>query len=250
MVLANESDSSRSDALGAPLAVRDVVRLTDALAELEDAVPDEDRALADRVLAVPAITARDAPLTAALGGDGDVWQYVVVDGVVLKETALLDLPALEVLTPGDLVAPALTDDDEALRGTIAYRAHGPATLAPLDGRFRQAARRWPGLSDAVHRMLARQTHRASVRLAVMQLPRVEDRVAAVFADLAERLGHVTPDGLRLDLPLTHLLIGQLVGSRRPTISLALRELGEAGLVVRDGDRWHVAPRLLDGERLR
>jgi CRP-like cAMP-binding protein len=36
----------------------------------------------------------------------------------------------------------------------------------------------------------------------------------------------------LDLPLTHELIGRMVGARRPTVSLALAELAQAGTLVR------------------
>jgi hypothetical protein len=37
------------------------------------------------------------------------------------------------------------------------------------------------------------------------------------------------------LRLTHELIGQLVGAKRPTVSLALRELDERGTVYRRSD---------------
>jgi anti-sigma regulatory factor (Ser/Thr protein kinase) len=58
-----------------------------------------------------------------------------------------------------------------------YIAHGPVRLAALNERFRQAARRWPGLSDVLHDRLGRQTHRASMHLAMLHLPRVEKRRA-------------------------------------------------------------------------
>ncbi len=76
----------------------------------------------------------------------------------------------------------------------------------------------------------------------MHLPRVEDRIVALCAELAERLGRMTSDGIVIDLPLTHQAIGELVGSRRPTVSLALQRLGEDGVLERrDDSRWYLAP---------
>ena len=50
----------------------------------------------------------------------------------------------------------------------------------------------------------------------------------MFGLLADRWGRVTPDGIVVDLALTHELIGHLVGGRRPTVTLALAELAESG----------------------
>jgi CRP/FNR family transcriptional regulator, cyclic AMP receptor protein len=83
---------------------------------------------------------------------------------------------------------------------------------------------------------ARQIRRASRHLAALALPRVEDRVMALFCDLADRWGRATPEGIRIDVPLTHAVIGQLVGARRPTVSLALTDLAAAGRLVRQDER--------------
>jgi CRP-like cAMP-binding protein len=82
-------------------------------------------------------------------------------------------------------------------------AHGLASIAVLDDRFRRAAQRWPALVDCLHECLGRQAHRASRHLAILHLPRVEDRIVALFADLAGRFGRMTPNGIVIDLPLTH-----------------------------------------------
>lgn len=79
-----------------------------------------------------------------------------------------------------------------------------------------------------------------MHVAVLHQPRVEDRVVALFVDLAERFGRVTPDGVTIDLSLTHELIGQLVGSRRPTVSLALQVLAAEGVLSRRSERWELA----------
>jgi CRP-like cAMP-binding protein len=45
---------------------------------------------------------------------------------------------------------------------------------------------------------------------------------------------VTPDGIRLDLPLTHQLLADAVGAARETVSLTVRQLQRAGVVERAG----------------
>jgi hypothetical protein len=64
---------------------------------------------------------------------------------------------------------------------------------------------------------------------------VEDRLEATFWDLADRWGRMTPSGIHLPLQLTHETLARLVGGRRPTISLALRDLAERGVVARRPD---------------
>jgi CRP-like cAMP-binding protein len=48
---------------------------------------------------------------------------------------------------------------------------------------------------------------------------------------------VTPDGVRLELPLTHAVLGKLVGAHRPSVTTALGSLVDRGLVVRAEDGW-------------
>jgi len=45
--------------------------------------------------------------------------------------------------------------------------------------------------------------------------------------------------VRLELPLTHRLLGELVGAERPSVSHAVGRLTKAGLVRRDGGTWYL-----------
>src|ERR1044071_7040469 len=103
--------------------------------------------------------------------------------------------------------------------------------------FVMTARRWPKIVAALFGRLAAQEERREIHRALSQLPRVEDRIHALLWLLAERWGRVTTDGMVLRLHLTHELIGQLVGAKRPTVSLALKELEESGGIVRRRDGW-------------
>ena len=50
----------------------------------------------------------------------------------------------------------------------------------------------------------------------------------LFWELADRYGKVHPDGIHLELPLTHEVLSHLAGARRPSVSGALTRLAEDG----------------------
>ena len=223
------------------------VSLATVLPDILAGVPAGDRDLAAQMLDVPVVSARDEDLAEVIGTQiPDAFDFLIVDGVVIKQTVLHRRAALELLGAGDVLAPPLTAIRQIeSRSLSRYLAHGQVSLAALETHFRLAVRRWPEITDFLHDRLGQQTHRASMHLAMLHLPRVEDRITALFADLAERFGRRTGDGILVDLPLTHDLIGGLVGSRRPTVSLALNKLSADGTLERhEGNRWTLAPRIL------
>jgi CRP-like cAMP-binding protein len=64
--------------------------------------------------------------------------------------------------------------------------------------------------------------------------RHSERVRAKLEQLARDHGVSTERGLRLDLPLTHGLIGEMIGSARETVTVALRQLEHEGWLERNG----------------
>jgi CRP/FNR family cyclic AMP-dependent transcriptional regulator len=222
------------------------IPLTTVLPEITASIPAGERQAAERVLHVPRLQV-DGELAGRLTATPTAFDFIVADGVVLKQTRYAGRNSLELLGPGDVLAPPLTASRQLeSRATSSYQAHGPTALAVIEDRFRTAARRWPQLSDVLHDRLARQTHRASMHLAILHIARADGRVLALFSDLAERFGHVTSDGIVIDVDLTHDLIGQLIGSRRPTVSVALEELSKTGTLTRTSDNLWVlnAPDIL------
>lgn len=220
------------------------VSLAAVLPEILATVPPADRELARRALTVPIVSASDTDLAPVIRTQTPgAMHFLIVDGVVLKETTLARRPALELLGAGEFLAPPLTAARQLESRAISrYLAHGRVSLAVIEAHVRQAARSWPGVANSLHDRLARQTHHASMHVAMLHLPRIEDRLIALFADLAERFGRVTSNGILIDLPLTHGIIGGLVGSRRSTVTLGLQELASDGLLERlDGDRWKLSP---------
>jgi CRP/FNR family transcriptional regulator, cyclic AMP receptor protein len=226
------SDSERAPrhASGGPLGP---VTLLQTFPDLQRVVPQHDRRLADRALTVPTRSFQTGPLIASASAVGvREFAWIVQSGLMLRRTFAGERSVVEIIGPGDLVDLTHDEDDASSGSRTSLVAHELTNVAVLDDRFRLAARRWPGLHDVIHEHQARQHRRTCRHLAVLALPRVEDRVVAVMCDLAERWGRVTPAGVRLDLTLTHSLLGELVASRRPTVSLALAELASQGVLSR------------------
>ena len=66
-----------------------------------------------------------------------------------------------------------------------------------------------------------------------------DRVCEKLVQLARTHGKVGTKGLLLDLPLTHELLADMVGSTRETVTRSLARLAAQGLIRQEGGRYLV-----------
>lgn len=206
------------------------VALLDADRDFADAVPAEDHALARSTLHLPRVSLQPGSWAGPVGV-APPSGYLVLDGIVCRTVTLHDRSAVELFGPGDLI----TVDELGAAEAVAWQVHQPATLAYLDDRFLLAGARWPRLWHVIVRRAALRAERLAAHLAALQLSRIDDRLETVLWQLADRWGRVTPDGIVLPLRLTHELLGRLTAAKRPTVSVALAALAEAGTVVRRTD---------------
>jgi hypothetical protein len=172
---------------------------------------------------------------AAASRRGRALGIIVVDGVLLRDVQLGGRRAMQLVGPGDVVLTSPTPS-EALDVRVEWLAAVQTRIAVLDDGLQVPFAMWPGLALGLIESMGRQTARLAVHAAIAHLPRVDQRLEAMFWQLAERWGHVTPSGIHIPLALTHELLARLVGGRRPTISLALAELAERGVLLRRPDR--------------
>ena len=208
----------------------------------EQGVPPEELDAARRAVRVPRL---DVPRGDWTPAPAD-WApptlgAMVVEGMIACHVRIRGRASTELIGPGDVFSPWRPAASSAI-GEMTSSAWAPTTLAVLDESFLAAARRWPGLLAVSHVRLAERLDRMMLRTAALQLSRVEERLLAAMWQLADRFGHVTPEGISLPLPLTHQILGQLVGAQRPTVTLALRALEEEGAVSRRDDGLYVLAR--------
>jgi hypothetical protein len=149
---------------------------------------------------------------------------------------------LELLGARDVLHPPMSVERPSLGRATTLTAITHCSLAVLGPRFIRAAGRWPELLGAVGRRLEEQRERLAVQGLIAHLPRAEDRLLLQLWHLAARWGRVTASGVVISWELTHDLLAQLIGARRPTVTLAVRALEEDGCVYRAMDGgWLLTP---------
>jgi CRP-like cAMP-binding protein len=188
-----------------------------------------------RQLAVPVLTVeRDEDLEHLF--QPDAFGALVLEGVVLRELQVADQRGMRLLGPGDIL-PLTEPMRPMLVVDASFRTLPGTRLALLGRELMFAARRWPALLAGLQQRAAQQTERLATQLVICQLPRVDQRLLALLWLIAESWGRVTPAGTVVPLRLTHEALGALIGARRPTVTLALRELAERGAIVRQNAGW-------------
>ena len=160
---------------------------------------------------------------------------LILDGLITFETRTGDRIATELLGAGDLLQAPVLPTDDLLERSCQWRALRPTRLALLAEDFVDRVRPFPQVVRALLSRACRRTAELDVLRAITSQPRLEVRLVLLLWHLAARWGKVEPSAVRLCLPLTHRLLGQLVAAERPSISHALKRLGQAGLVSGTAD---------------
>lgn len=160
---------------------------------------------------------------------------LILDGLIVFETCTGDRIAAELVGTGDLLQSSHLVTDDLLERTCHWRVLWPARIAILDADFADRVRPFPQLSRALLRRACSRSAELDVLRAISSQPRLEVRLVLLLWHLSARWGRPFPGGVRLSLPLTHRLLGQLVAAERPSISHALKRLARAGLVTGHAD---------------
>jgi CRP/FNR family transcriptional regulator, cyclic AMP receptor protein len=217
------------------VAVQPAVRLLTVEPDVGRFLTPDERVEAAE-LSVSVVEIERGPL--AIGsvlGKANAFSAFILNGLILHRLQVADQSALRLLGPGDIVS--LSGGGPSLLAESSYRVAAPARLAMLGNEILMAARRWPRIVAGLHVRAREQVERLGTQLAICQLPRVDQRIVALMWMLAESWGTVTAHGTRLPLLLTHDALGGMIGARRPTVTLALRELTDRGAIVRQSDGW-------------
>jgi CRP/FNR family transcriptional regulator, cyclic AMP receptor protein len=88
--------------------------------------------------------------------------------------------------------------------------------------------------------LASALRRREELIASLSNARHIDRVRETFLRLARDYGKVDGRGVRIDLPLTHELLAEMVCSARETVTRAVDELEREGFVMRERGGYRLA----------
>jgi hypothetical protein len=164
---------------------------------------------------------------------------LVIDGVLAREVLIADTVSTELLGVGDVLRPWRSSEDASLLPLeVRWTALVDVRVAVLDRRFGNRLGRFPEVNAILLDRLTERAQRMAVSQAISQLNGVDRRLLALFWHLAERWGRMTPAGVAVPMTLSHRVLAQLVGARRPTVSTALSDLAERHeLFRRDDGTW-------------
>lgn len=133
--------------------------------------------------------------------------------------------------PGRVLLPPA--DDEVLCGLTASR------LVGITAEARDRLFEIPVAALALLEQLELALSQEHEALGNFAHTRHVERVRRKLLQLARRYGRVMRDGIRLDFPVSHTLLADMVGSSRETVTRALDELQRTGFVARRGHTYRL-----------
>ena len=209
------------------------VHLVDADPDLAEELDARRLALARHHLVVDVEsvdTGRWTPKADEFGAVGGLG-LIVVEGLAIRQISLGHRAAAELLGPGDLLRPWDDDGEHAAYPfSSSFRVIEPLTLAVLGPEAIRVLMHFPEVVARLVGRVMRRSRRVVGHLVIAQLTSVDTRLHVALWHLADRFGKVRPDGVIVPLPLTHEMLGLIVGARRPSVTAAMGRLVGRGIV--------------------
>jgi hypothetical protein len=159
----------------------------------------------------------------------DVALLAVEDGLVVLRTTIPGSSRRTITChagPGALILPPTAEE------TLAALTH--AVLVPISNSERDRLLESPDTARLLVDGLCETLRQKQAALTSLSRLHHVDRVREKLIELARDHGRVGRQGIRLDFPLTHDLLGEMTGSARETVTRALDELQREGFVTRRG----------------
>jgi CRP/FNR family transcriptional regulator, cyclic AMP receptor protein len=204
--------------------------------DLGTLLPPERHVAARRDLEVEIHRLAQGPWSAGEDTNPEHVGLLIADGVISREVVVSDTVSTELLGPGDVVRPwSIQPPAGLLQHVVRWNVLAESRVAMLDRRFGAQLASWPEVNAALIDRLNDRAQRLAVMQAICQLNRVDRRLLSLFWHLAERWGRMTSGGVVVPLTLSHRMLGQLVGARRPTVSSAISDLAGRGALLRRSD---------------
>lgn len=211
------------------------MRLLDADRSLASVLGEEELAVARRYAVADVVElarGRHEP-TEMFDGEG-LLGLLMLKGLMIRQVAVADRHCGELVGPGAVLRP--WDDfgqNAPLPFEVSWRVIQDTQLARLDRRFLATIVHWPALIESFTARAAERAHTLAFNVAIHCLRHVHLRLLVLLWNLADRFGRVTPEGTHVPLPLSHSDLAELVGAARPSVSVALKQLLDQGLVWRN-----------------
>ncbi len=214
------------------------VKVLDWDPDLLVAVPEDERDAARARLVARATSVPRGAWAPETEHEPGAVGLLVLTGLVTRNVSIAGTDSREPLGAGDIIRP--WDDTTALDpipAETSWTVIEPLNVVLLDRRWRLLGARWPELGDEILHRVTRRSRWLSVLLAIATLRGVEGRLMLLLWHLAGNWGRVTPEGTLVPFRLTHELMADLIGARRPSVSTAIAQLERDGSIERVDEGW-------------
>jgi CRP-like cAMP-binding protein len=220
------------------------IRILDYLPDLADGLDPAAREQATQLLVAPAVILECGSYDLRELSPDTGTLLLIAEGLIKRVVRICNQKRGAVLLgPGDPIRAGDGRTDVLLPRRVTWKVIQDARIALLDAAFFARLARAPALIAPVVHSAINRCQAMSTQNAICAHVQIERRVMMLFWHLAERWGKVGPDYLRVDIPLSHAAIAELVNSQRPSVSTAIGRLRRRGLLDRDARGWivHAAP---------
>jgi CRP/FNR family cyclic AMP-dependent transcriptional regulator len=205
--------------------------------DLAEVIPEPRRAAAVAACRVPLVSAAEGAWTPPVGAPAGYLGFLILDGICMRTFELMERRAVALLGPGDLIKPWTRSRlwNDAEHGE--WRFLSPVRLALLDRGFTAQLAQFPELGAELMERVFQLNRELVFNMAIASHTRIDTRLHLMLWQMASKWGRIRSDGVLLPVKLTHSVLSELVASRRPTITTALAELSQRGLVQRVEQGW-------------
>jgi len=165
---------------------------------------------------------------------------LILDGLVIRRMGMDGRFGAELLGRGDLLRPSQEATDAlTLPLSTSRKVLAPTRIAILDIEFAALAARYHQIGTQLLARTMNRSRNLAVLMAIVQYPRVDVRLHALFWHLAERWGRMRAGNVLVPLRLTHSVLADLIAARRPTVSSALADLARRGVLTCTTEGWRL-----------
>lgn len=216
---------------------RKAIDLLAADPDLAEALSPNHQQRLRRVLSTPMLLAtkgRWEPPGLEPGSIG----LLVLGGLMMRRLSFGAVASAELVGQGDILRPGDEGPPAIASPCSAWRVLADVQLAVIDRRATTLIGRFPELSEAVAARLLRRSRCLAYLMTVQHFRRVDDALLATLWHVAEMWGKVTLGGVVVPFHFTHQELADIVGARRPTVTVAVQALEAQGRLRREAPgRW-------------
>jgi CRP-like cAMP-binding protein len=207
--------------------------------DLAEGLDPADRERATRLMRAPV---QDLPVGPWEPPEGEPGSFglLILDGLMSRTVTLGKAASVEIVGPGDILRPW----DDSFQQTLvptdsAWEVIDAGAVAVLGRHATMVIGHWPELTAAFSARCLRRVRSQAFLMAAANFTRVEDRLLASLWHLGSTWGRVTREGIVLPFRLTHEMLAQIVGARRPSVTIAMGALKREGRLLRRPDGRYV-----------